>query len=119
MLHAILRVTARAVTDYLNAQIDAGAQAVMIFDSWGGALADSAFQTFSLAYTRQILRELTRHAVDAQGQQIRVPHIVFTKGGGLWLEEIAATGVGADRPALRRTRQSGPNGAVCRAGSNP
>jgi uroporphyrinogen decarboxylase len=70
---------------YLNAQIEAGAQAVMIFDSWGGVLADGAFQQFSLAYTRRVLQQLRR---EHEGR--RVPHIVFTKGGGPWLEEIAA-----------------------------
>jgi uroporphyrinogen decarboxylase len=94
LLHRILAVNAESVARYLNAQIDAGAQAVMVFDSWGGVLADGAFQTFSLAYTRTVLRQLKR---DADGR--RVPHIVFTKGGGPWLEEIAATGadvVGVD-----------------------
>ena len=61
----------------------------MVFDSWGGVLADGAFQTFSLAYTQRVLRQLKR---DADGR--RVPHIVFTKGGGPWLEAIAA--IGAD-----------------------
>jgi uroporphyrinogen decarboxylase len=87
LMHRILQVNAQAVTQYLNAQIDAGAQAVMVFDSWGGALADGAFQTFSLAYTRQVLQGLKR---EADGR--RVPHIVFTKGGGAWLEDIAASG---------------------------
>jgi len=94
LLHRILAVNAEAVARYLNAQIDAGAQTVMVFDSWGGVLADGAFQTFSLAYTRAVLRQLKR---DADGR--RVPHIVFTKGGGPWLEAIAATGadvVGVD-----------------------
>jgi uroporphyrinogen decarboxylase len=87
LMHRILEVNAAAVAQYLNAQIEAGAQAVMIFDSWGGVLADGAFQTFSLAYTRRVLQQLKReHA----GQ--RIPHIVFTKGGGLWLEQIAAAG---------------------------
>ena len=87
LMHRILAVNATAVAQYLNAQIEAGAQAVMIFDSWGGVLADGAFQAFSLAYTRQVLAQLKR---EHEGQ--RIPHIVFTKGGGLWLEEIAATG---------------------------
>ena len=87
LMHRILEINADAVAGYLNAQIEAGAQAVMIFDSWGGVLADGAFQTFSLAYTRRVLAQLKR---EHEGR--RVPHIVFTKGGGLWLEEIAAAG---------------------------
>ncbi len=82
LLHHILAVNAQAVAAYLNAQIAAGAQAVMVFDSWGGVLADGAFQAFSLAYTRRVLDQLDRS----------VPAIVFTKGGGPWLEEIAACG---------------------------
>jgi uroporphyrinogen decarboxylase len=89
LMHRILDVNARAVAAYLNAQIDAGAQAVMVFDSWGGVLADGAFQRFSLRYTQQVVGALQRHK---DGQ--RVPVIVFTKGGGPWLEEIAA--IGAD-----------------------
>ena len=87
LMHRILEVNAAAVARYLNAQIEAGAQAVMIFDSWGGVLADGAFQTFSLAYTQKVLTQLTR---EHDGR--RVPHIVFTKGGGLWLDEIANAG---------------------------
>jgi uroporphyrinogen decarboxylase len=87
LMHRILAVNAEAVTAYLNAQIDAGAQAVMVFDSWGGVLADGAFQRFSLDYTRQVVAGLQR---DKDGQ--RVPVIVFTKGGGPWLDEIAACG---------------------------
>ena len=89
LMHRILAVNAAAVTAYLNAQIDAGAQAVMLFDSWGGVLADGAFQQFSLDYTRQVVAGLKR---EAEGR--RVPVIVFTKGGGPWLEQIAA--IGAD-----------------------
>jgi len=69
----------------LNAQIDAGAQAVMVFDSWGGVLEHRAFQHFSLAYTQRVLGQLRR-----THDGVRVPCIVFTKGGGLWLEQIAA-----------------------------
>jgi uroporphyrinogen decarboxylase len=87
LLHRILTINADAVAQYLNAQIDAGAQAVMVFDSWGGVLADGAFQRFSLAYTKRVLEQLTR---EREGR--RVPHIVFTKGGGQWLEDIAAIG---------------------------
>jgi uroporphyrinogen decarboxylase len=84
LMHRILAVNAEAISAYLNAQIDAGAQAVMVFDSWGGALADGAFQQFSLAYTARVLAKLKR--TDATGTPI--PRIVFTKGGGLWLEEM-------------------------------
>jgi uroporphyrinogen decarboxylase len=84
LMHRILQVNAQAVADYLNAQIEAGAQAVMIFDSWGGVLADGAFQAFSLAYTQQVLaRVKTQH----EGRDIA--RIVFTKGGGQWLADMA------------------------------
>ena len=85
LMNRILEVNAQAVAAYLNAQIDAGAQAVMIFDSWGGVLADVAFQQFSLKYTAQVLSKLKR---SASGQTI--PRLVFTKGGGLWLSEMYA-----------------------------
>ncbi len=84
LMHRILAVNADAVAAYLNAQIEAGAQAVMVFDSWGGVLADGAFQTFSLAYTRRVLAQLKRSHEGAV-----IPRIVFTKGGGLWLREMA------------------------------
>ena len=87
LMQRILDINAQAVAAYLNAQIDAGAQAVMIFDSWGGVLADGAFQRFSLHYTQQVLRALKR---ESEGR--RVPSIVFTKGGGPWLQSIAEAG---------------------------
>lgn len=90
LLHTILTVNAKAVTDYLNAQIEAGAQVVMIFDTWGGMLSHAAYHEFSLAYMKQIVAGLTR---DHQGQT--VPSIIFTKGGGGWLESIADTGCSA------------------------
>jgi uroporphyrinogen decarboxylase len=93
LMHHLLDINAQAVAQYLNAQIDAGAQAVMIFDSWGGALADGAYQQFSLDYMRQVLSRLQR---DKDG--VRIPAIVFTKGGGLWLDEMA--GIGADALGL-------------------
>ena len=87
LMHRILQVNADAVAAYLNAQIEAGAQAVMLFDSWGGVLADGMFQRFSLDYSRRVLAQVkTEH----EGQ--RIPRILFTKGGGLWLDEIAAAG---------------------------
>ncbi|HCY62919.1 MAG TPA: uroporphyrinogen decarboxylase [Oxalobacteraceae bacterium] len=93
LMHHILKTNAAAVAAYLNAQIDAGAQAVMIFDTWGGVLADGAYQAFSLAYMREVVSQLKR---DKDG--VRVPAIVFTKGGGLWLEQIAD--IGADAVGL-------------------
>jgi uroporphyrinogen decarboxylase len=104
LLERIVAVNAQAVADYLNAQVEAGAQALMIFDSWGGALADGAFQKFSLGPIRQVLERLRPErdepVVDDTGRvtgqrRVRVPTIVFTKGGGLWLEQIAATGCDA------------------------
>jgi len=90
LLHRILSVTADAVIAYLNAQIESGAQAVMIFDSWGGALSAAAYQEFSLQYMQRIVAGLIK---EKDGE--RVPAIVFTKGGGLWLESIAAIGCDA------------------------
>ena len=90
LLHRILSVTADAVSAYLNAQIESGAQAVMIFDSWGGSLSAAAYQEFSLPYLRRIIATLIR-----QKNGERVPSIVFTKGGGLWLESIADIGCDA------------------------
>ncbi len=89
-MHHILEVTAQAVVKYLNAQIEAGAQAVMVFDSWGGVLSEAAYKEFSLRYLEQVVAGLIR---ERDGQ--RVPSIVFTKGGGLWLESIAAIGCDA------------------------
>ncbi|HXF77220.1 MAG TPA: uroporphyrinogen decarboxylase [Usitatibacter sp.] len=90
LLHRILDVNARAVTAYLNAQIAAGAQAVMLFDTWGGVLADAAFHEFSLAYSKRVLEGLTR----TNDGRI-VPRILFTKGGGQWLEAMAGSGADA------------------------
>ena len=90
LFHHILTVTAQAVTDYLNAQIEAGAQAVMVFDSWGGMLSQAAYLEFSLPYMARIMSGLKR-----ENDGRIVPRIVFTKGGGLWLERIAACGADA------------------------
>lgn len=83
LMHKILTINADAVALYLNAQIEAGAQAVMIFDSWGGVLADAAFHTFSLAYTKRVLAQLKR-----EHNGVKIPRLVFTKGGGQWLESM-------------------------------
>ena len=84
LMHKMLAINADAVAAYLNAQIDAGAQAVMVFDSWGGVLADGAFQAFSLAYTRRVLDQLKTHGPEGHA----VPRMVFTKGGGPWLQDM-------------------------------
>jgi uroporphyrinogen decarboxylase len=84
LLHELLALLARATTAYLNAQIAAGAQAVMLFDTWGGVLTPAQYREFSLGYMQRIIDELTR---EHEGR--RVPRIVFTKGGGAWLSEIA------------------------------
>ena len=89
-MHLLLDKLAQSVTSYLNAQILAGAQAVQIFDSWGGSLSSAAYQEFSLAYMQKIVDGLIR---EHEGR--RVPVILFTKGGGLWLESMAATGAEA------------------------
>lgn len=90
LLHQLLEINAHAVTDYLNAQIEAGVQAVMIFDTWGGMLAGEAFHEFSLRYIERVCTQLRR---EREGQ--KVPRVVFTKGGGLWLESLAQCGADA------------------------
>ncbi len=94
LLHHILSVTTEAVTQYLNAQIYAGAQAVMVFDSWGGLLADNAFEVFSLSYTRKIIQSL-KTVINRGSFTENIPSIIFTKGGGLWLEKMANSGADA------------------------
>ncbi|MCZ3009711.1 uroporphyrinogen decarboxylase [Acinetobacter baumannii] len=90
VLHALLDHLADSVIDYLNAQIDAGAQAIQIFDSWGGALAHREYVEFSLNYMKKIIAGLQR---EKDGR--RIPVIVFTKGGGQWLEPMITTGADA------------------------
>ena len=90
LMHHILEITAQAVTAYLNAQIEAGAQAVMIFDSWGGALSHAAYHEFSLPHMQRIVAGLTK-----EKGGVRIPNIVFTKGGGLWIDSIADIGCDA------------------------
>jgi uroporphyrinogen decarboxylase len=84
LLHRILEVNARAVADYLNAQIEAGADAVMLFDTWGGILAYEDYETFSLAYTKKILQEIKK-----------APCILFTKGASPWLGAMMKSGCAA------------------------
>ncbi|MFQ5469047.1 MAG: uroporphyrinogen decarboxylase [Gammaproteobacteria bacterium] len=90
LLHQLLDITARSVTSYLNAQIAAGAQAVMIFDTWGGALSPRDYKAFSLQYMQQIVAGVNR-----ENEGRKVPVILFTKGGGAWLEVMADTGCDA------------------------
>ncbi len=90
LLKHILAINAQAVTAYLKAQVSAGAQALMIFDTWGGSLAHGAYLEFSLPYMQQIVTALKN---DRATQN--VPLVLFTKGGGLWLERLAATGCDA------------------------
>ncbi len=86
-MHKLLTVLADSVIDYLNAQIDAGAQAVMVFDTWGGVLSPRDYKLFSLAYMEKIVAGLTK---TSEGR--KVPVTLFTKNGGQWLEAMAATG---------------------------
>ncbi len=90
LVHHILEVNAQAVSSYLNAQIAAGAQAVMIFDTWGGNLTTAGYEEFSLAYSRKVIAALAK---ESEGRH--VPCILFTKGGGHWLESMATSGCDA------------------------
>ena len=94
LMHALLSLLADAVADYLSAQVRAGAQALQIFDTWGGSLSAAAYKEFSLKYMQRVIARLP---TETEGR--RVPVIVFTKGGGQWLNAIAdcgAQGVGID-----------------------
>jgi uroporphyrinogen decarboxylase len=109
LLHRILEVNALAVTDYLNAQIDAGAQAVMMFDTWGGTLAHHDYEPFSLSYSRKVLARLKA-----------VPTILFTKGGNPWLASMIASGsdaVGLDWTSDPRTARKMAAGRVALQGN--
>ena len=90
LMHAVLALLADAVADYLTAQVRAGAQALQIFDTWGGSLSTAAYQEFSLHYMQRVLARLP---TEADGR--KVPVIVFTKGGGQWLNTIADCGAQA------------------------
>jgi uroporphyrinogen decarboxylase len=89
-LHRLLDKVTTTTIAYLNAQIAAGAQAVMVFDTWGGSLTPAAYREFSLRHMQRIVEEVTR---EADGR--RVPVILFTKGGGQWLSDMADTGCDA------------------------
>jgi len=115
VLHRLLDVLARSTIAYLNAQIAAGAQAVMVFDTWGGVLTPRQFEEFSLHYMAQIVAALTRHA---DGR--RVPNIAFTKGGGAWLAKIASIGcdaVGVDWTTDLATARAAVDGRVALQGN--
>ncbi|EED34242.1 uroporphyrinogen decarboxylase [Luminiphilus syltensis NOR5-1B] len=99
-MHQLLEKLAQAVAVYLSEQVAQGAQVLQIFDTWGGALGHAAYQEFSLRYMTRIIEQLPR---EADGR--RVPVIVFTKGGGQWLEAIA--GCGADAVGLDWTTDIG------------
>jgi len=90
LLHTLLERITRTTIDYLNAQVAAGAQAVMVFDTWGSILTPKTYRSFSLDYMQRIVDEVTR---EAQGR--KVPVVLFTKGGGPWLEAMADTGCDA------------------------
>jgi uroporphyrinogen decarboxylase len=114
-LHRLLEVLAKATILYLNAQIGAGAQAVMLFDTWGGVLTPSQYEEFSLRYMAQVIDALTRKS---EGR--RVPNIVFTKGGGAWLSKIAAIGcdaVGVDWSTDLQDAREAVNGRVALQGN--
>ena len=87
LLHRVLETNTRAVAALLNAQIEAGVNVLMIFDTWGGSLSAASYREFSLEYIQRVLSQLKRNSGAA-----RIPVIVFTKGGAPWLERIAATG---------------------------
>ena len=87
LMHKLLDTTAQSVISYLNAQIKAGAQTVMIFDTWGGVLTPRDYKEFSLRYMKQIVDGLIR-----ENDGRKVPVMLFTKGGGQWLEDMADTG---------------------------
>jgi len=90
LMHALLEKLADSVTSYLNAQIAAGAQAVMIFDTWGGVLTPRDYRDFSLNYMSRIIDGLTR-----ENDGRKVPVILFSKGGALWLEQMVDSGADA------------------------
>jgi uroporphyrinogen decarboxylase len=110
LLHRILDVNARAVAEYLKAQIEAGAQVVMLFDTWGGILAHDDYETFSLAYARRVFAALPKN----------VPSILFTKGGSPWLGAMMASGcsaVGLDWTADARAARKLAAGRVALQGN--
>ena len=90
LMHRLLDVLSRSIIDYLNGQIAAGVDSVMIFDSWGGILSQAAYREFSLDYMQRIVQ-----GIKIENQGNATPVILFTKGGGLWIEDIAESGCDA------------------------
>lgn len=117
LLHRLLEVMARSVTSHLNAQIEAGASAAMIFDTWGGMLSTPDYDEFSLAYVRQIMGGLHRN------YNKRIPVILFTKGGGNWIESMSQSGcdvVGVDWSiSLQEARRRANGKAALQGNMNP
>jgi uroporphyrinogen decarboxylase len=114
-LHRLLELLAKATILYLNAQIAAGAQAVMLFDTWGGVLTPAQYEEFSLRHMAQVVDALTRKS---EGR--RVPNIVFTKGGGAWLAKIAEIGcdaVGVDWTTDLKDAREAVGGGVALQGN--
>jgi uroporphyrinogen decarboxylase len=114
-LHRLLEILAKATILYLNAQIAAGAQAVMLFDTWGGVLTPAQYEEFSLRSMAEVVDALTRKA---DGR--RVPNIVFTKGGGAWIKKIAAIGcdaIGVDWTTDLSTARQAVEGRVALQGN--
>ena len=125
LMHKMLAINADSVAEYLNAQIEAGAQAVMIFDSWGGVLADAAFHEFSLAYTARVLAKLKR-----SHDGVVIPRLVFTKGGGLWLDAMGqldcevlgldwTVNLGKARAQVGTSNKSGSNAKALQGNLDP
>jgi uroporphyrinogen decarboxylase len=115
LMHQLLSLLADAVADYLAAQVRAGAQALQIFDTWGGSLSAAGYQEYSLRYMQQVIARLP---VEADGRV--VPLIVFTKGGGQWLDAIAGCGahcVGIDWTTDMRTARTQVGGRVALQGN--
>jgi uroporphyrinogen decarboxylase len=115
LLHHVLEVNTRAVTDYLNAQIEAGAQAVMIFDTWGGTLSHQDYAPFSLHYSSRVLQGVRR-----ENEGRRVPTILFTKGASPWLPAVTQCGsdaIGLDWTADARAARKLAAGRVALQGN--
>lgn len=118
LLHQLLDKLAQSVSLHLNAQIKAGVQVVMLFDTWGGLLGTENYQEFSLHYIKQIIDSLITHYND-----LRIPVILFTKNGGQWLELMARTGchvIGVDHHVSLGSARQRLNGRIAVQGNmNP